>query len=98
MTELEQQLLSAFEQQQQLLEQFQHNFGQELRELQQQLIVLAESGGPRTRKQPAPAGNPCLSCKNALRTRLRGQKTELVRCMLSGSTTEVETCNQWVQE
>lgn len=98
MTELERQLLSAFEAQQELLEQLQRDYGQALSELQQQLIVLAESGGPRTRKQPAPAGNPCLSCKNALRTRLQGQKSELVRCLLSGQTREVETCNQWVQE
>lgn len=98
MTELERELLSAFEAQQEFLEQFQQGFGRELRALQQQFIELAEAGGPRRPKQPAPDGNPCLSCKNALRTRLRGQKSELVRCMLSGSTSEIETCNQWVHE
>ena len=98
MTELERQLLSAFEAQQELLEQLQRDYGQALSELQQQLIELAESGGPRRRKQIAPDGNPCMSCKNALRTRQRGQKSELVRCLLSGDTRDVETCNQWASE
>lgn len=77
MTELETQLLAAFEQQQGLLEQLQRDYGQALSELQQQLLALSESR-PRERSRPPAGQSPCATCRHSWTVKIvqRGERLE----------------------